>query len=123
MLPSSSAIASRLRFRQLTLLVALDEHGSLHRAAERTGMTQPGLTKALREIETTFGAELFTRDGGGTLVAQEQFEIVREAAIEDVGGLLDLISPLEEQGILVRRSREVLEREIEQLVDAKGGAL
>lgn len=39
---------------------------------------------------------------------------MREAAIEDVGGLLDLISPLEEQGILVRRSREVLEREIEQ---------
>jgi amino-acid N-acetyltransferase len=54
--------------------------------------------------------ELFTRDGGGTLVAQEQFELVREAAIEDVGGLLDLISPLEEQGILVRRSREVLEQ-------------
>jgi len=58
--------------------------------------------------------ELFTRGGGGTLVSQEQFEIVREATIEDVGGLLDLISPLEEQGILVRRSREVLEREIEQ---------
>lgn len=58
--------------------------------------------------------ELFTRDGGGTLVAKEQFEIVREATIEDVGGLLELISPLEEQGILVRRSREVLEREIEQ---------
>jgi len=58
--------------------------------------------------------ELFTRDGSGTLVAQEQFEIVREATIDDVGGLLDLISPLEEQGILVRRSREVLEREIEQ---------
>ena len=42
---------------------------------------------------------------GGTLVSQEQFEVVREATIEDVGGLLDLISPLEEQGILVRRSR------------------
>jgi amino-acid N-acetyltransferase len=40
--------------------------------------------------------------------------VVREATIEDVGGLLELISPLEEQGILVRRSREVLEREIEQ---------
>ncbi len=58
--------------------------------------------------------ELFTRDGGGTLVDQEQFEQLREASIEDVGGLIDLISPLEEQGILVRRSREVLEREIEQ---------
>ncbi|MCY1410259.1 Amino-acid acetyltransferase [compost metagenome] len=58
--------------------------------------------------------ELFTRDGGGTLVTQEQFEQLREATIEDVGGLLELIRPLEEQGILVRRSREVLEREIEQ---------
>jgi amino-acid N-acetyltransferase len=58
--------------------------------------------------------ELFTRDGGGTLVDQEQFEQLREASIRDVGGLIDLITPLEEQGILVRRSREVLEREIEQ---------
>ncbi|ERI51265.1 amino-acid N-acetyltransferase [Pseudomonas sp. NPDC077649] len=59
-------------------------------------------------------SELFTRTGNGTLVAQEQFESLREATIEDVGGLIELISPLEEQGILVRRSREVLEREIEQ---------
>ncbi|MCY1175073.1 Amino-acid acetyltransferase [compost metagenome] len=58
--------------------------------------------------------ELFTRDGGGTLVDQEQFESLREATIEDVGGLIDLITPLEDQGILVRRSREVLEREIGQ---------
>ena len=58
--------------------------------------------------------ELFTRDGGGTMVAQEQFERLREATIDDVGGLLELIRPLEEQGILVRRSREVLETEIEQ---------
>ncbi|SDU33147.1 N-acetylglutamate synthase [Pseudomonas pohangensis] len=58
--------------------------------------------------------ELFTRDGSGTLVDQEQFESLREASIEDVGGLIDLITPLEEQGILVRRSRDVLEREIGQ---------
>lgn len=57
-------------------------------------------------------AELFSRSGNGTLVAQEQFEIIREATIEDVGGLMELIRPLEEQGILVRRSREILEREI-----------
>lgn len=58
--------------------------------------------------------ELFTRDGSGTLVDPEQFEFVREAGIKDVGGLIELITPLEDQGILVRRSREVLEREIEQ---------
>nr|GFC11990.1 hypothetical protein [Tanacetum cinerariifolium] len=60
------------------------------------------------------GGAGLSRRGGGTLVAQEQFELVREASIGDVGGLIDLITPLEEQGILVRRSREVLEREIEQ---------
>ncbi|MFI8481935.1 amino-acid N-acetyltransferase [Pseudomonas sp. NPDC078700] len=66
--------------------------------------------------------ELFTRTGNGTLVAQEQFESIREATIEDVGGLIELISPLEDQGILVRRSREVLEREIEQfsIVEREG---
>jgi amino-acid N-acetyltransferase len=66
--------------------------------------------------------ELFTREGAGTLVAQEQFEQLREAGIDDVGGLLELIRPLEEQGILVRRSREVLEREIGQfsIVEREG---
>ena len=57
--------------------------------------------------------ELFTRDGSGTLITAGLFEQVREARIEDVGGLLELIRPLEEQGILVRRSRDMLEREIE----------
>ncbi|MGE6793697.1 N-acetylglutamate synthase [Pseudomonas guineae] len=67
-------------------------------------------------------SELFTRTGNGTLVAQEQFESLREASIEDVGGLMELITPLEDQGVLVRRSREVLEREIEQfsIVEREG---
>ena len=49
-------------------------------------------------------------------------DTLREAGIEDVGGLIELIRPLEEQGILVRRSREVLEREIEQfsIVEREG---
>ena len=59
-------------------------------------------------------SEMFTRDGCGTLIDQGQFEHVREAQIEDVGGLLELIRPLEEQGVLVRRSRDLIEREINQ---------
>ena len=58
--------------------------------------------------------ELFTRDGCGTLVTRENYENVRSAWIEDVGGILELIEPLEEAGILVRRSRELLENEIKQ---------
>ena len=56
--------------------------------------------------------ELFTREGSGTLVMQDHSEVIRSATIDDVGGILDLITPLEEQQILVKRSRELLETEI-----------
>jgi amino-acid N-acetyltransferase len=58
--------------------------------------------------------ELFTRDGSGTLVHRDHYETVRQANIDDVGGILELIEPLERQGALVRRSRELLESEIDQ---------
>jgi len=57
--------------------------------------------------------ELFTRDGIGTLIRNASFEDIRRATTEDVGGILDLISPMEQEGILVRRSRELLEIEID----------
>ena len=56
--------------------------------------------------------ELFTRDGCGTMVTRETYETLRGARIEDVGGILELIEPLEADGTLVRRSRELLENEI-----------
>ena len=57
--------------------------------------------------------ELFTRDGSGTLVSAERWETIRQASIDDVAGILELISPLEEEGLLVRRSRERIETEID----------
>ncbi|MBS1186163.1 MAG: argA [Burkholderiaceae bacterium] len=57
--------------------------------------------------------ELFTHDGVGTMVTYENLESLREATIEDVGGILKLIEPLEEAGVLVKRGRELIEREIE----------
>ncbi len=56
--------------------------------------------------------ELFSREGIGTQVVMESAEQIRKATIDDIGGILELISPLEQQGILVRRSREQLEMEI-----------
>ncbi|MCP4210175.1 MAG: amino-acid N-acetyltransferase [Halieaceae bacterium] len=58
--------------------------------------------------------ELFTHDGSGTLVADDDFEKSRQANIDDVGGILELIEPLEQQGVLLKRSRELLEGEIGQ---------
>lgn len=60
--------------------------------------------------------ELFTRDGAGTLLTAQSFENVRRAAIDDVVGILKLIQPLEEEGSLVRRSRELLENEIDHFI-------
>lgn len=58
-------MASRLRLRQLRLLISLDELGSVHKAAEAMSITQPGATKALNEIESTLGAVLFERTSKG----------------------------------------------------------
>lgn len=63
--------------------------------------------------------EMFTRDGSGTLVSGDNYEQIRQARVEDIGGILELIQPLEEQGVLVRRSREMLETEIDQFVVAE----
>lgn len=69
--------------------------------------------------------ELFTRDGDGTLITQQRYETLRQAKIEDVGGLLALLRPLEESGVLVRRSRELLEAEIERftVIDLDGSII
>ncbi|KFL50018.1 LysR family transcriptional regulator [Burkholderia pyrrocinia] len=65
MIPSLNSIMSRLHSRQLRLLIALEEQGSLLGAADKVGLTQPGASKALKELEATFGAELFTRTNRG----------------------------------------------------------
>ena len=60
--------------------------------------------------------ELFTHSGVGTMITAEPMQRLREASIEDVGGILGLIEPLEADGTLVKRSRERLEREIANFV-------
>lgn len=66
-----------------------------------------------RQLDGALLKELFTREGIGTLVTAEPYEETRTASIDDVGGLLELLEPLEAKGVLVRRSRELLETEID----------
>lgn len=69
-----------------------------------------------RTVDGVLLRELFTRDGVGTLISADRYEGLRSARIEDVGGILELIAPLENDGTLVRRSRELLETEIDYFV-------
>lgn len=60
--------------------------------------------------------ELFTHSGIGTMISEGPLQNLRGARIEDVGAILHLIEPLEMEGTLVRRSRELLEMEIDRFV-------
>jgi amino-acid N-acetyltransferase len=56
--------------------------------------------------------EVFTHDGIGTMVVDEKLESLREASVDDIGGILQLIEPFERDGTLVKRSRTEIERDI-----------
>jgi amino-acid N-acetyltransferase len=57
--------------------------------------------------------EIYVHDGIGTMVVDEKLEELREATADDVGGILQLIEPFEQDGTLVRRERNEIERDID----------
>jgi amino-acid N-acetyltransferase len=65
-----------------------------------------------RHVDGALLIELFTHHGIGTMVVPESPEHIRPAAPEDVAGIVQILEPLEQQGVLVRREREALEREV-----------
>ncbi len=67
-----------------------------------------------RHLDGGLLLELFTHTGVGTMVTQNPLEQLRPASIEDVGTILRLIEPQEADGTLLKRSRELLEIEIDR---------
>ncbi len=68
--------------------------------------------------------ELYTRDGCGTMVSRDRYDSFRPARPDDIAGILELLRPLEESGALVRRSREQIERKIDEfVVNERDGAI
>jgi amino-acid N-acetyltransferase len=91
-----------------------------------TGQTARAIEHAVRALKGGVGRahlvtrrspgavllELFTHTGVGTMITAETVEQLRAARVEDVRGIVALIEPLEAEGTLVKRSRDVLEAEI-----------
>jgi len=69
-----------------------------------------------RNLDGALLLELFSHDGVGTLVSSTPFEVLRPATLNDLGGILELIKPLEQQGKLAKRSREKIEMEISDYI-------
>ena len=65
-----------------------------------------------RRVWGAIPLELFTHSGVGTMITADPVEEIRTAKIDDVRGIIALIEPLEAEGALVKRNREMLEREI-----------
>jgi len=80
---------------------------------------QQGVARAhliSRRVDGGLLLELFTHQGIGTMVTPDALQLLRQAKIEDIGGILRLIEPLEAEGILVKRNRDLLEMEIDRFV-------
>ena len=70
-------------------------------------------------IDGALLAELFTADGQGSQLSEEPYRNVRGATVADLSDIIALIRPLEQQGLLVRRSRAQLEAEIADFLIAE----
>lgn len=106
---------------ELSLVAAEDYLKNTPNASEQLAMCvracRQGVRRAhviQRSVDGGLLLELFTRNGVGTLINADAYDTARTATIDDVGGVLELIQPLENDGVLVRRSREKLEMEIGQ---------
>ncbi len=72
-------LRSRLKMRQVLLLVALDEHRNMHRAAAAAAMTQPAATRLLGDLERLLGMRLFERSARGVAPNAYGESLVRHA--------------------------------------------
>ncbi|MGB9337733.1 MAG: amino-acid N-acetyltransferase [Polyangiales bacterium] len=104
--------AERLLHKGRELGHDVERHLAAAIAACQAGVPRAHLVA--RQDDGSLLRELFTRDGVGTMVTSEAFEGVRTAVRGDIGGILTLIEPLEEQGILVRRPQAMLENDIDK---------
>ncbi|NIR28800.1 MAG: amino-acid N-acetyltransferase [Gammaproteobacteria bacterium] len=121
---AADALVSQLTVAEATVLLARRRQQGFDAADEITRhlisaiqACQSGVQRVHlldRRVDGALLLELFTRDGVGTMVNADPYDTMRRATIDDVGGLLGLIEPLEHEGVLVRRSREKLENEIQQ---------
>lgn len=78
-----------------------------------------------RHVDGALLIELFTHHGIGTMVTPVSPEQIRPAGPEDIPGIVQILEPLEQLGILVKRDRELLEREIGHffVIEAEGNIL
>lgn len=72
-------IDERLKFRHLQCFLAVAERGSLQQAAQALAITQPAVSKTLKELEATLGTRLFERGRKGARLTPSGEAFARHA--------------------------------------------
>jgi DNA-binding transcriptional LysR family regulator len=81
MVTSPASLRNKLKLRQLALLAELDASGSLHKASDRLGMSQPAATRLLHELEDLIGTSLFERTSRGMAPTDMGRLLIRHASM------------------------------------------
>ncbi len=122
-LDAAGQVISEMTPRELERLIQQQQreaapHGELLRQltamleASRAGVRRCHLVS--HHVDGALLQELFTREGCGTQITELSYEQLRPATRDDVSGIVELTRPLADAGVLVQRSRELIEREIER---------
>ena len=78
---TSLQLISKLRFSHLRLLLAIEAGGSLRAAAQQLNLTQPALSKTLKELEGALGFPLFERTPKGLRLTDQCQVLTRGAGV------------------------------------------
>jgi LysR family transcriptional regulator of abg operon len=76
-----SRLIARLRFSQLLLLVHVNTTGSLRAAATVVNLTQPALSRSLKELEEALGFLIFARTPSGLVATKEGAVVIKGASL------------------------------------------
>ncbi|TAK80725.1 MAG: pca operon transcription factor PcaQ [Betaproteobacteria bacterium] len=70
---------SRIKLRHLQCALAVAEHGGLQNAAKRLSISQPAVSKTIKELEDILGIRLFERGRRGAVPTAEGEQFLRYA--------------------------------------------
>ncbi|WP_168669583.1 LysR substrate-binding domain-containing protein [Paraburkholderia sp. SG-MS1] len=80
-----------MKLRQLDALRAVAEAGSLHEAARRLFLTQPAISRSIRELEVELGMQLLTRSANGATLTPFAHQVLKRALVvqREVGRIVE----------------------------------
>lgn len=117
-------VSTRLKLKQLRMLVAISEHGSILHAAEELNISQPAATKLLKDLETDFAVRLFDRTNRGVIATEFGEALVRHGklilaqishAAQELDDLNDGLGGRVVVGTLLTASARLLPKTIEHV--------